>query len=97
MCRYFLNGNCRYGDFCRNPHVIQQEGTATSEPNAANLDQKDLNNNGNSHTDTPPEQTRNWIDAPEFIPRYAIHNTNGTSQSNTEQQQQQQQQEGASR
>lgn len=105
MCRYFLNGNCRYGDYCRNSHVIQQqqqqqqETIAPSESIANMNQQKDTNNNNNtsnsSYTEVS-EATRSWIDAPEFIPRFASQHTDATSQSNYEEQEQQEE-EGASR
>lgn len=68
VCRYFLNGNCRYGDFCRNSHNIQNECAPVTS-----INQGDSNNNNSTETN---EVSRNWIDAPEFIPRYISQSTN---------------------
>lgn len=82
VCRYFLNGNCRYGDYCRNSHVIQPDITMTATPAPApapvqppivgNTEPNDPNNNNCARTS---EAMRNWIDAPEFVPRYITQNT----------------------
>lgn len=78
VCRFFLNGNCRYGNFCRNSHIIPSGETAPSEP-IADTAHEDTNNNNNSYIETN-ETTRNWIDAPEFIPRYITRNAYDTDQ-----------------
>lgn len=84
VCRYFLNGNCRYGDFCRNSHAVRPEtamrSTTTRTATAAmvapvapidtNAESQDPNNNCTRTT----EAMRNWIDAPEFVPRYITQN-----------------------
>lgn len=98
VCRYFLSGNCRYGDFCRNSHVTepQPEQQTPLQP-IVSVDQqhKDTNNN-RSCTEAPETITRNWIDAPEFIPRFATQNTNATSQSHeAEEQEEGEKEEGA--
>lgn len=98
MCRYFLNGYCRYGDFCRNSHNIQNE-PAPSEPEPEQpLEQSQENNapfftvtnndDNNNNYNATSEVTRNWIDAPEFVPR--SHNINQVTQPASED-------EGASR
>lgn len=88
VCRYFLNGNCRFGEFCRNSHAIQpNDGTITSQP-IAHQPQDDTNNNRFIESNEP---ARSWIDAPVFIPRYITQNsTCEISQTNDED-------EGASR
>lgn len=73
VCRYFLNGNCRYGDFCRNSHIVQNESAPVVD-----VDRTDQGENNNSCTETN-EISRNWIDAPEFIPRYISQNTDQTT------------------
>lgn len=77
VCRYFLNGNCRYGDFCRNSHIIQNEPEPVVVVDDRTTDQEDTNNN-DSCTEIN-EISRNWIDAPEFIPRYISQNTDQTT------------------
>lgn len=62
MCRFFLNGNCRFGEFCRNSHIIQAGEHV-----------------GIQQTTESNDATRNWIDAPEFVPRH----TNKNSQPDT--------------
>lgn len=78
VCRFFLNGNCRYGNFCRNSHVIASE--ENDSPESIVQAEHDVTNNneydGSNYTQSN-EVTRNWIDAPEFIPRY--QNANQTS------------------
>lgn len=69
VCRYFLNGNCRFGDFCRNSHNIQPNERSPVQPVSV-----PANTNNNSRT-VSNELSRNWIDAPEFIPRQINQNT----------------------
>lgn len=69
MCRYFLNGNCRYGDFCRNSHTVQNP-TATPDGGDTNQGENNNNTNDDNRCSETNEVARNWIDAPEFIPRY---------------------------
>ncbi|XP_031632608.1 probable E3 ubiquitin-protein ligase makorin-1, partial [Contarinia nasturtii] len=90
VCRFFLNGNCRYGDFCRNSHNIQNEpvlsepvGELPPQQNTATNTTTTINNNINSHN-APNDVIRNWIDAPEFIPRYISQNTNQVTQTTNE-------------
>lgn len=75
VCRYFLNGNCRFGEFCRNSHNIQRE-EPTAVESIMDSDQQDTNNNTHNETN---EIKRNWIDAPEFIPRNISQNTVDTN------------------
>lgn len=80
VCRYYRNGNCRYGDFCRNLHAQQPEAAMRSSTTTAatlpvtsadrSVESQDPNNNCTRTT----ESTRNWIDAPEFVPRYITRN-----------------------
>lgn len=81
VCRFFLNGNCRYGNFCRNSHVIAPEESELPESNVqAEHDVTNNNEHDGSNYTESNEVTRNWIDAPEFIPRYqTTNNTNQTS------------------
>lgn len=86
VCRFFLNGNCRYGNFCRNSHIIPPEEAATipttiDDTIADAVTQPPQDTNNNSYTaNATGEVTRNWIDAPEFIPRYITQNTCDTNQ-----------------
>lgn len=76
VCRYFLNGNCRYGDFCRNSHIVQNDSAFDNDATGG-TNQEENNNNNQSNTSFTGtnEVSRNWIDAPEFIPRYISQNT----------------------
>lgn len=73
VCRFFLNGNCRYGDYCRNSHAVQSDATATApvQPIVDTTQPNDPNNNNSLRNS---EAMRNWIDAPEFVPRYITQN-----------------------
>lgn len=55
VCRFFLQGICRFGDHCRNSHDLSQ---ANNAPNVSAISKKDS------------IDLEKWANAPEFIPTY---------------------------
>lgn len=83
VCRYFLNGNCRYGDYCRNSHVMRPDAVVpittapittvpttmmVTAPIQPIVGNTESNDPNNNNCSRPSEAMRNWIDAPEFVP-----------------------------
>lgn len=70
VCRFFLNGNCRYGEMCRYSHAtetVNHENAAIRQSEKRNSD-NDNNNNHSTIVTAATSNLRNFIDAPEFIP-----------------------------
>lgn len=69
ICRFFLQGICRFGDHCRNSHDLSSTSGATTNVVATKKDSIDL---------------EKWANAPEFIPTsYRSTTTTTTSSRST--------------